>query len=132
MFKHLNYILCCSLLNTNKYIIFLRKLLKILKCYDILLYKKYFLYKRSIFFGAYGRDRTADLLITNQLLCQLSHTSTLGQNALLMYVIYHIFNILATKFNIILNLISIILLVNYHNCLNADIYNQIYNLNFIN
>ncbi len=33
-------------------------------------------YPGSLFFGACGRARTADLLITNQLLYRLSHTST--------------------------------------------------------
>ena len=30
----------------------------------------------DVFFGACGRIRTGDLLITSELLCQLSHTST--------------------------------------------------------
>ena len=49
--------------------------------YEKLINKKPVTYITGLFiFGAGGRNRTPDLLITNQLLYQLSYTSVLGGN----------------------------------------------------
>ena len=45
---------------------------------------------RELLFGACGRIRTGDLLITSELLCQLSHTSACASEGKSQAVLYHV------------------------------------------
>ena len=53
-------------------------------------YKSDRIQKNTVTFGACGRIRTGDLLITSELLCQLSHTSACASEGKSQAVLYHV------------------------------------------